>query len=144
MTPVIIPFLKVYKLWNCCYLCKEIGHCCEKNSTALETLVMSLASCIGDALFISFFVLGAKALKTKRSCAAGRRCQCWCKTCILSCNCSSREASANNTSGTCLLVARRKFSLHKSQTLTSVEQLWLCLIRMTVRSIYYAFYGLQK
>ncbi len=36
----------------------------------------------------------------------------------------------------CLVGFTRKFFFYKSQTLTSVPQLWLCLIRMTVRSIY--------
>lgn len=54
----------------------------------------------------------------------GRRHWRWCKTCILSCNCSSHEFDANHRIITCLDSFTRKFSLHSSQMLTSVQQLW--------------------
>lgn len=57
--------------------------------------------------------------------SAGRRHRRWCKTCISSCNCASRESGANHRSITCLDGFTRKFFLHNSQMLTSVQQL-LC------------------
>lgn len=74
--------------------------------------------------------------KERHFCAVGRTQQCWCKTCISSCNCSSYKSSANHRSFTCLDGFTRKFSLYNSQMFTIVQQLWHSLKAITVWSQY--------
>lgn len=126
MIQVFIPFLKYINYETCC-LCKEMENSCAKNSDKCDIIYRQSST--------PWLCFGSKDALIKRSCTAGWS-QCWCKTCILSCNFNPHEHSADNTNVTFLLVATIKFFLYKSQMLTSVQQLQHCLITMTVSGIY--------
>lgn len=110
----------------CCINQACLAFRCLLEGFVRKVFVLSVSSSVGtsylwrissdsrdgsDTMFCSIALFWDQRNSIKRSCTAGHWCQCWCKTCTLSCNCSSRESSAQTTSRSCLLVTRRNFFL---------------------------------